>query len=73
MARKIGKESETTVYRAVITKPGYRGRDKVTTYEGPYRTVGAARARVTFWQNCYDGEASGYVEAGHLTWVSVND
>lgn len=73
MARKVGMEPEATVYRAVVTKPAYGTLPARTVYEGPYATVGAARARVTFWRNYYNGEASGHVEAGHFTWTPLEE
>lgn len=78
MARSIGMAADATVFRAVITKQYDDG--PVTTYEGPYGSISAARARVSFWTNYladYDdgtGEktgtsrASGYVEQGSVTW-----
>ena len=77
MARSIGMAADATVFRAVITKK-YPDREPFTTYEGPYGSAAAARARVTFWVNHMTdtdwetGEtivsASGYVEAGSVTW-----
>ena len=78
MARSIGMAKDATVFRAVITKQYKDG--PVTDYEGPYGSIGAARARVSFWTNYLadrddeTGEktgtsrASGYVEQGTVTW-----
>lgn len=73
MARSIGMAADATVFRAVIVKK--RGDTTVTGYEGPYGSIGAARARVSFWVNyltpCEGGgsNASGYVERGSVTWT----
>jgi hypothetical protein len=79
MARSIGMAADATVFRAVITKQ-HRDGETVTTHEGPYGSIGAARARVSFWTNYmadYDDEtgertgtsrASGYVEQGTVAW-----
>ncbi|MFF8901706.1 hypothetical protein ACF082_29975 [Streptomyces lydicus] len=78
MARSIGMAADATVFRAVITKQ-YPG-GTVTDYEGPYGSIGAARARVSFWTNYLahtddeTGErtgtsrASGHVERGTVSW-----
>ena len=82
MARSIGMAADATVYRAAITKT--YGDRTFTDYEGPYGSLGAARARVTFWVNHlarYDDEsgertgesdASGFVEQGTVTWERVD-
>jgi hypothetical protein len=82
MARSIGMAADATVYRAAITKQ--HGDKTVTTYEGPYGSIGAARARVSFWTNYLadrddeTGEktgtsrAGGYVEQGTVTWERVS-
>lgn len=82
MARSIGMAADATVFRAVITKQTRDG-ETVTTHEGPYGSIGAARARVSFWVNYlaeYDDEtgertgrsrASGYVEHGTVRWERV--
>jgi len=73
--------SDDHVFRAVITKK-YRNQDEpVTAYEGPYASVAAARARVTYWAN-YLGRpedempegtwAEGCVEAGTVTWAKLD-
>lgn len=79
MARSIGMAADATVFRAVITKR--YGDRTVTEYEGPYGSIGAARARVSFWTNYLadrdeeTGErtgtsrASGHVERGTVTWA----
>lgn len=79
MARSIGMAADATVFRAVITKQ-HRDGEAVTTHEGPYGSIGAARARVSFWVNhladldedtCErtgTSRASGYVEQGTVTW-----
>lgn len=81
MARSIGMSAGSTVFRAVITKKYRRNDEPFTVYEGPYGSKAAARARVTFWQNCFNsarygsdeetGEywATGYVEEGQVTWI----
>jgi hypothetical protein len=75
MARSIGMAADATVFRAVITKTYQHG--TFTDYEGPYGSIGAARARVSFWVNyltpCEGGgsNASGYVEQGSVTWTRV--
>lgn len=82
MARNIGADGTMPLYRAVITKK-YRNSEPFTSYEGPYTTEGAAKARVTFWANYLEdrdyatGEvtteswATGYVEQGEVTWSAV--
>lgn len=78
MARSIGMAADATVFRAVITTTLRNGTER-TDYEGPYGSIGAARARVTFWTNYlaeYDDEgmptgksrAHGYVERGTVAW-----
>ncbi|MEV5942719.1 hypothetical protein [Streptomyces sp. NPDC051994] len=81
MARSIGMAADATVFRAVITKTYPHG--TFTTYEGPYGSIGAARARVSFWTNYLaevdeeTGEktgasrASGYVERGQVAWTTA--
>jgi hypothetical protein len=78
MARSIGMAADATVFRAVITKQTDDG--PVTSYEGPYGAIGAARARVSFWTNYLadrdeetfeptgTSRASGYVERGTVSW-----
>ena len=77
--------SDDHVFRAVITKK-YRNQDEpVTAYEGPYASVAAARARVTYWANYMadrdldiDGTvldeswATGHVEFGVVAWSPVS-
>lgn len=79
MARSIGMAADAAVFRAVITKKRRDG-STVTDYEGPYGSIGAARARVSFWTNYYAerddetgdltgrSDASGYVERGTVAW-----
>jgi hypothetical protein len=79
VARSIGMASDATVFRAVITITNRDGTE-ATKHEGPYGSIGAARARVTFWTNYlaeHDEEtfkptgksrARGYVEEGSVTW-----
>lgn len=79
MARSIGMAKDATVFRAVITKQ--RADGPVTDYEGPYGSIAAARARVSFWVNYmaeYDDDtgektgksrASGHVERGTVSWT----
>lgn len=79
MARSIGMAADATVFRAVITKQ-YPDGTTVTDYEGPYGSIGAARARVSFWTNYLairdedtceptgESRASGYVEQGSVSW-----
>jgi len=81
MARSIGMAADATVFRAVITKT--YDDEPVTHHEGPYGSIGAARARVSFWTNYLadtdeeTGEktgtsrASGHVERGTVTWERV--
>ncbi|MFI9079161.1 hypothetical protein ACIGW8_22275 [Streptomyces sioyaensis] len=81
MARSIGMAAEATVFRAVITKQLHDG--TVTDYEGPYGSIGAARARVSFWTNYLadlneetceptgTSRASGHVERGTVSWERV--
>lgn len=78
MARSIGMAKDATVFRAVITKT--YGDETRTDYEGPYGSIGAARARVSFWTNYLairdeetqeptgKSRANGYVERGTVTW-----
>lgn len=82
MARSIGMAADATVFRAVIDFTDRDG-SKRTEHEGPYGSIGAARARVSFWTNYlaeYDEEtgqptgksrASGHVERGNVTWERV--
>jgi hypothetical protein len=71
---------DSVIYRAKITKK-YRGSDPFVTYDGPYTTAAAARARVTYWANYLadrdldiDGTqldeswATGEVEVGTVSW-----
>ncbi|MCP3817808.1 hypothetical protein NLX86_06560 [Streptomyces sp. A3M-1-3] len=79
MARSIGMAANATVFRAVIVFTDRDGSER-TEYEGPYGSIGAARARVSFWNNhlaIRDEEtqeptgksrANGYVERGTVTW-----
>lgn len=77
MVRNIGADGRT-VYRAVITfKDQRRDGKSGTRYEGPYDSVGAARARVSFWRNrmaAYgDGSsAEGHVEQAHTIWAPLD-
>lgn len=83
MARSIGMAADATVFRAVITKRYDHG--TFTAYEGPYGSIGAARARVSFWRNYmaeYDDEtgeptgesrASGHVERGTVAWERADE
>ncbi|WP_424891827.1 hypothetical protein [Streptomyces sp. XH2] len=82
MARSIGMAADATVYRAVITIQ-HRDGKTTTTYEGPYGSSGAARARVSFWRRYLadfdpdtleptgSSRASGYVEQGTVNWQRV--
>ncbi|MEU5596605.1 hypothetical protein [Streptomyces sp. NPDC020298] len=82
MARSIGMAADATVYRAVITFTDHDGAQD-TKHEGPYGSLGAARARVSFWTNYLadrdedTGEktgtsrATGYVEQGTVDWERV--
>jgi hypothetical protein len=79
MARSIGMAADATVFRAVITITDRDGATS-TKHEGPYGSIGAARARVSFWTNYLavvdeetfeptgESRASGYVEEGAVTW-----
>ncbi|MGP3684127.1 hypothetical protein ACTVZO_05335 [Streptomyces sp. IBSNAI002] len=79
MARSIGMAADASVFRAVITITDRDGTE-TTKHEGPYGSIGAARARVTFWTNYLaelDEEtfkptgrsrACGYVEEGSVSW-----
>ena len=74
MARRMNTAQDAPVYRAVIVKPAYGGR-MVTTCEGPYKTPGAAQARLTFWTNYYEDAhtpVTGYVEEGTTTWTRLS-
>ncbi|URC17969.1 hypothetical protein QEN62_gp47 [Streptomyces phage AxeJC] len=69
MARNIGADGRN-VYRAVITL----GDSNTPRYEGPYGTVGTARARVAFWRNylARSGDtAEGHIEKATTTWERV--
>ena len=71
MARNIGADG-ADVFRAVIDFGNY------IKYEGPYAKEGAAKARVTFWQNYLrDSETgetriTGHVEKAVTTWEVVS-
>ncbi|WP_333745589.1 hypothetical protein [Streptomyces sp. IBSBF 2950] len=65
MARNIGMAPDAKVYRAVITK-SYEGGETYTEYEGPYDKPGAARARVTFWENHFAKRDNGDKATGHV-------
>ena len=79
MARSIGMAADATVFRAIITITGRDGTE-TTKHEGPYGSIGAARARVTFWTNYLaeldeetceptgTSRARGYVEEGSVDW-----
>ncbi|MFD3802621.1 hypothetical protein ACFWTC_03110 [Streptomyces sp. NPDC058619] len=79
MARSIGMAANATVFRAVITITNRDGTED-TKHEGPYGSIGAARARVSFWTNYLadrdhetcertgTSRARGYVEEGAVTW-----
>lgn len=80
MARTMNLNPDDPVFRAKITKK-YRGSDPFVTYEGPYTTAAATRARITFWANYLadrdldiDGTqldeswATGEVEIGAVSW-----
>jgi hypothetical protein len=79
MARSIGMAADATVYREVTTFTDHDGTQE-TKYEGPYGSIGAARARVSFWSNYLadrdedTGErtgtsrATGHVECGTVAW-----
>lgn len=82
MARNIGADGRD-VFRAVVTSTSTDGRS-ATWHEGPYGTVGAARARVSFWRNHLaehddDGEATGtsraagHVERALTVWRPIDD
>jgi hypothetical protein len=67
MARDMNRDA-SEVFRAVLVRGDY------TFYEGPYATRGAARARVTFWENRWGTEAgyTGHVESSQVTWTRVD-
>ncbi|MFE9844720.1 hypothetical protein [Streptomyces goshikiensis] len=79
MARSIGMAANATVFRAVITITDRDGAE-TTKHEGPYGSIGAARARVSFWTNYLadrdedtlqptgTSRARGYVEEGSVSW-----
>jgi hypothetical protein len=81
MARSIGMAADATVFRAVIVKT--RDGEQRTEYEGPYGSIGAARARVSFWTNYLadtdeetgertgSSRASGHVERGTVSWERI--
>lgn len=75
MARDISADGTTPVYRAVTefytTNPD---KPSWTRHEGPYASVGAAKARVTFWKNYMTGKGYvvvGWVEEGTVDWKRV--
>ncbi len=71
MARNIGADGRD-VFRAVITF----GDSTTPRYEGPYTTPGAARGRVSFWQNYLarcGGSATGHVEQAHTVWAPAGE
>ncbi|MFD8611057.1 hypothetical protein [Streptomyces sp. NPDC059631] len=74
MARNIGADGRT-VYRARITRTRPDSQPS-TWHEGPYGSVGAARARVSFWRN-YLGrsgsEVTGEAEQAHTVWTAVGE
>ncbi|MFF4409869.1 hypothetical protein [Streptomyces sp. NPDC001404] len=76
MARRIGMAPDATLFRAVIVKT-YADGSQHTTHEGPYDSVGAARARVTFWHNYFQSyrpegdSADGHVEQCQPAWEKV--
>lgn len=75
MARNIGADG-ADVFRTVTTTT-YDNGATYTKYEGPYATLGAARARATFWRNhlAYeDGPTvETRVEQAHTTWAPVDE
>ncbi|RPJ38879.1 MAG: hypothetical protein EHM35_03535 [Planctomycetaceae bacterium] len=81
MGRFIAMDADGQVFRAVIVKK-YWGSEPITVYEGPYDTIAAARARVTYWSNRLsdrdedetDGSwSTGYVETGTVTWLGRDE
>lgn len=71
MARHIGADGRP-VYRAVITL----GEDPRPRYEGPYDSIGTARARIAFWRTYLarsGSTATGHVEQGHTLWTPLNE
>lgn len=77
MARNIGADG-TDVFRAVIDCRYPKGGTELK-HEGPYGSIGAARGRVTFWENyLHDDEddqvgASGHVERAVTRWVPIDE
>ena len=76
MARRIAVTEDTPVFRAVVTKK-YPRSEAFVSYEGPYLTEAAAKARVTYWVNRLNepdengnptDETFGHVETGQVTW-----
>lgn len=79
MARNIAVTEDTPVFRAVITKK-YPHSEAFVSYEGPYLTAAAAKARVSYWVNYLNepdengnptNETFGHVETGKVTWTRV--
>lgn len=72
MARSIAMAEDAPVFRAVVTITRPDG-TSWKQCEGPYEAASAAKARVTYWSNRYDGRdgdwhAEGYVEQGEVSW-----
>ena len=67
MARDMNRDA-SEVFRAVIVRGDH------AFYEGPYATRGAARARVTYWENRWGMEAgyTGRVESSRVTWTDLS-
>lgn len=67
MARDMNRDA-SEVFRAVLVRGDH------TFYEGPYATRGAARARVTYWENAWGTDAgyTGHVESSSVTWTRVD-
>lgn len=84
MARTMGDKGEA--FRAVITRTSTKPDGTVTsftTYEGPYASVGTAKAQVTrakrlnsrTTRNAWDGSTTvwdGFVEKAATTWEPVD-
>lgn len=81
MARSMSMEPDAPVFRAVIYKRYREGAPLIVSYEGPYATAGAAKARVTFWANWIGVRlagaedmregAFGHIEQGEVSWCPV--
>ncbi len=75
MARSMTDRGEA--FRAVLVRTSTRSDGTTSTrteYEGPYATVGAAKARVTYWttRDYRREQTTGYVEKAATNWERVD-